>query len=76
MAPIVDGLEKAFEGQISFERRDAETRIGQASLRSYGLRGHPSYVIVDIEGTKLWSGMGSMPREMLQRQIEQVLMGE
>ncbi len=69
MQPIVNGLEDEFVGQLAFEQRDANTEVGQASIRAYGLRGHPSYAIVTPEGEALWQFMGSLSADTLRQQI-------
>ena len=50
MLPIVNGLQAEYKGQLVFEQIDANQEIGQQRLRAYGLRGHPSYVIIDAKG--------------------------
>ena len=70
MRPIVNGLEREFDTRMAFQRFDANTDQGQSLLRAYGLRGHPSYVIVDTKGEKLWSGMGEMSESILRMQME------
>jgi hypothetical protein len=35
-----------FGAQLAFEQRNTGSESGQTLLRAYGLRGHPSYVIV------------------------------
>lgn len=72
MQPIVNGLERTYEDRVAFERRNAAEPAHQASLRAYGLRGHPSYVIVDAEGQVLWSTSGPLPAAALQQKIEQL----
>lgn len=71
MQPIVNRLQAAFEDRIVFDAIDAATESGKAALKAYNLRGHPSYVIVDIEGAALWSFSGQTTEAMLQEQIEQ-----
>lgn len=73
MQPIVNGLEAEFDGEVVFERRNAATEAGQASLRAYGLRGHPSYVILDVDGEALWTAMGVLEADALRQQIRQFL---
>ncbi len=73
MQPIVNGLEAEFDGKLTFERRDANTEAGQASLRAYELRGHPSYVIFDADGDPLWSALGVLDADVLREQIQQSL---
>lgn len=69
MAPIVDGLETQYAGLLTFERRDAATRDGEALLRRYGLRGHPSYAIVAASGEALWTATGQKSAQELQAEI-------
>ena len=71
MQPIVNGLQADFEGQIVFDSIDAATKSGKEALSAYRLRGHPSYVIVDVEGKALWSFSGQTTEGMLREQMEQ-----
>lgn len=73
MQPIVDGLEQEFKGKIAFERRNANHDDGKATMQAYGLRVHPSYVIVAPDGKVLWSGLGEMPAERLGEQLRKSL---
>jgi hypothetical protein len=70
MQPIVNGLQTEYDGRIVFEQIDANTDAGQQRLRFYGLRGHPSYTIVDIEGKALWSATGQLAEVQLRQQID------
>lgn len=70
MQPIVNGLQTEYSGRISFEQIDANTDAGRQRLRSYGLRGHPSYVTVDVKGKALWSFTGQLREEQLRQQID------
>lgn len=72
MQPIVNGLEETYGDRLAFERRNAAEPAHQASLRAYGLRGHPGYVIVDAKGQVLWSTSGPLSAAALQQQIERV----
>lgn len=69
MQPIVNGLETEFMGQIAFERRNANTDAGKATMDAYGLRAHPSFVIVAPDGTALWSYMGPVSEDALREQV-------
>lgn len=69
MQPIVDGLEREFSEQLAFEQRDANTEVGQASLRAYGLRAHPSYVTVAPDGQVLWQFTGPLSADALRQQV-------
>lgn len=73
MQPIVNGLEEEFAGQLAFERIDANTKEGAARMKVYGLRGHPSYAIVDPEGNLLWFLSGQTDAERLRQTIRRWL---
>ena len=73
MQPIVNGLEEEYADRLAFDRVDANAEPGRSQLRAYGLRGHPSYVIVDTEGNKLWSASGVLAEEALLEAINQFL---
>jgi len=70
MQPIVHGLETEFAGQVAFERRDANTEKGKTTMVMYGLRAHPSYVIVAPDGKPLWLFMGSLSADRLRTQLQ------
>ena len=69
MQPIVNGLEAEFKGQIAFERRNANSDDGKATMQAYNLRVHPSYVLVAPDGKVLWTGLGEMQAVRLQEQL-------
>ena len=69
MQPIVNGLEAEFKEKIAFEQRNANSEEGKATMDTYALRAHPSYVIVTPDGKVLWSGLGEMQAEKLREQL-------
>jgi protein-disulfide isomerase-like protein with CxxC motif len=69
MEPIVNGLESEFEDQIVFLSVDANTEEGRTMMSEYGLRGHPSYAIVDVDGSLLWTAAGQLPAEQLRQSL-------
>jgi hypothetical protein len=73
MEPIVNGLEEDFETDVAFRRIDANSTDGQAIFRSFNLRGHPSYVILNPEAEVLWIGLGERPMDNLMDQINLAL---
>lgn len=73
MEPVVDGLENDFGEQVEFRRIDAGTQDGQAAFRAYGLRGHPSYVLINLGGDVVWIGLGEQTGKALKEQIDQIL---
>jgi hypothetical protein len=73
MQPIVYGLEEEYGEDLTFDRVNANLEPGRTLLRTYGLRGHPSYVIVDPEGKSLWSATGLLSKDLLRTEIRQSL---
>lgn len=69
MQPIVNGLEREFSEQLAFEPRDANTEDGKAAMRAYGLRAHPSYVIVAPDGQILWQFTGPLNAAALRQRV-------
>ena len=47
MEPIVNGLEAEFAGQTAVIRLKAEGTEMADLMDSYGVRGHPSFVVLD-----------------------------
>lgn len=72
MQSIVNGLESDFSGRMAFEQRNADDPIHQTTMNAYGLRGHPSYVLLDSNGQVLWSAIGPLSEAGLRQAIEQV----
>jgi hypothetical protein len=69
MQPIVNGLEPEFEEQIVFQHVDANGEEGRKTMSAYGLRGHPSYAIVDVDGSALWTAVGQLSAEQLRQSL-------
>ena len=47
MTPIVDGLEREFTGQLKIVRLDAGVPENEWLQLSYGMRGHPAFLVLD-----------------------------
>lgn len=73
MMPIVNGLEDQFGGQMSFVRLNADEGDNAALLAQYGLRGHPSFVVLDESGAVVERFLGPQSSETLSAAIEQAL---
>jgi hypothetical protein len=70
MVPVVDGLEDKYGNQVDIRRIDASGGEGLAIFRSYSLRGHPAYVLLQPSGEVLWTGLGELPIEVLDFQLQ------
>jgi len=73
MMPIVNGLKTQYEQRVDFRSINVEQGDGMAAFRAYGLRGHPSYVILRPNGQVVWQGLGQVPREKLETPLRQAL---
>lgn len=56
--PIVDGLEEEFEGRVAVSRLDAAVPENARLQTQYGVRGHPSFVLLDGDGRVVLSFLG------------------
>lgn len=67
MEPIVDGLEAEFTGRITIIRINANDPAGAEQLASYGLRGHPAFVLLNPAGTVTATFLGPQEVEVLRQ---------
>lgn len=75
MQPIVNGLEDRYGKNLEFRLLNANSQEGGEAFRYYQLFGHPGYVILDLDGQVVWSGLGEQSSEALEEQILGVLKG-
>ena len=73
MAPVVNGLEAAFGGQLDIRSLDANSSEGKPVFQYYNLPGHPSYVVLDPRGEVLWSGFGPQSVEALEEVVKEAI---
>lgn len=73
MQPIVDGLETEYRELVDFEYINASTNEGLRIYDSYGLFGHPSYLILDETGEILWQSVGEQTGDFIENALEAVL---
>ena len=69
MEPVVNGLEIEFNAQVEFRRINAGGSDGRVIFESFGLRGHPAYIILNPQSEVLWQGLGELPLESMQAEI-------
>jgi len=74
MTPVVNGLKVEYDGSAAFLSLDAASGEGKRAFEAYGLPGHPSYVLLDINGDVIWRGVGPQSREALQGTLEEALL--
>lgn len=73
MAPIVDGLSDEFEGRAAVLQLNASEPANEALLARYGVRGHPSFVVLDGEGQVTQRFFGPQTEEILRQALEKAV---
>ncbi len=73
MSPIVDRLEAEFAGEAAFLRLNAEDEDGRRLMQQVGLRGHPSFALLDHNGRLMRTFTGPQSAEQLRRALTSVL---
>jgi len=72
MNPIVDGIAQDYQGKVDVRKLNAIGN-GEAAFEYYRMRGHPSYVLLKPDGTRVWSDIGLRTREQVVEQLEMAL---
>jgi hypothetical protein len=73
MTPIVNGLEDELGTQINVVRLNAAQSDVVALQSQYGLRGHPSFAILDESGTVVERYFGPQSTETLRAALQSAL---
>jgi thioredoxin-like negative regulator of GroEL len=73
MTPIVNGLADEFEGQIGVQQLNAAEQSNVQLQSQFGLRGHPSFVILDADGRATQTFLGPQTEGTLRQAIMQVI---
>jgi len=68
--PSVDGLERDTRGRMNVVRVDIQSPAAELVLARYGVRGTPTYILVDGRGNEVWRQVGGSPNRLA---IEQQL---
>lgn len=56
--PIVDGLEKALQGQAPVLRLDVMSQLGREIAIRYQIRGVPTFLVFDGKGNVVYQQVG------------------
>lgn len=73
MSPIVDGLKIEFEGQAIVRQLDAAESENERLQQQYGLRGHPTFVVVDGNGRAAQTFIGPQTADVLRAAVTAVI---
>lgn len=72
MEPIVNGLEAEFEAEVTFVRLDAGVPGNARIQQGYGLRGHPTFVLLDADNQVVTTFVGPQPAESLRQALGKI----
>jgi thioredoxin-like negative regulator of GroEL len=73
MSPIVDGLESDFAGQAQVLQLDANEVENAQLQQQYGMRGHPTFAVLDQNSRVVQTFIGPQTEEVLQEAIMSVI---
>ena len=72
MSPIVDGLESDFAGRARVVQLDANEAENAKLQEQYGLRGHPTFAVLDRNGRVVQTFIGPQTEEVLRAALTAV----
>ena len=73
MAPIVDGVEEKYKGQLAVKRINAIEGDGPLIMENYRIPGHPVTLLFDRTGKETRRFVGPDTVENIELAIEQTL---
>lgn len=73
MAPIVDGLESDFAGQVIVLQLDANDPDNARLQQQYNVRGHPAFVVLDAGGRVQQTMIGPQTEAALREALDAVV---
>ena len=73
MAPIVDGIEEAYEEQIIIKRINALEEDGPEIMQQYRIPGHPTTIIFNQAGQETQRLIGPQPVEAIEEALQKAL---
>jgi len=60
MKPIVDGIEKQYQGKLVVIRLDIQSETGRSLAPLYGFQYTPTFIFFDPQGKELWRVIGQL----------------
>jgi hypothetical protein len=70
MIPIVDGLSEEFEGRVSAIQLNAALSTNARLQADFGLTGHPSFVVLDMDDQIIHRYFGPQSENLLREAME------
>ena len=71
--PIVDGLENDLRGKASVLRLNVRDEVGVSAARQFGVRGVPSFFVLNGQGQVVHAQAGVPNRAYITAQVEALL---
>lgn len=68
----MNGLESDFEGRAAVMQLDANVAENATLQQQYGMRGHPTFVVLDVNGQPAQTFIGPQTEEVLQEALTAV----
>jgi thioredoxin-like negative regulator of GroEL len=70
MMPIVNGLDEEFEGKVSTVQLNAAEEANAMLQNQWGLRGHPTFALVDANDSVVQLFFGPQPEAVLREAMK------
>jgi protein-disulfide isomerase-like protein with CxxC motif len=70
MVPIVNGLDAEFEGKMSVIQLNAALEANEKLQSQWGLRGHPTFALIDANDNVVQRLFGPQPEAVLREAME------
>jgi thioredoxin-related protein len=70
MKPIVDGIEKQYQGRLVVIRVDIQSETGHSLAPLYGFQYTPTFIFFDAQGKELWRSVGSLDTVRLSQSVK------
>ena len=69
--PLVDGIEREFEGQLKVIRIDIQESTGQILGDKYHFKYTPTFIFFDSQGDEQWRTIGAIDPGEVRRSLSQ-----
>ncbi len=73
MNPIVNGVKKDYRRKVNFVYVEMDKSSGKDQAREQGVIGTPTFLFFDRHGELVYRLQGAQPRELIERQLDNLL---
>lgn len=70
MKPIVDGIEKEYDGRLLVIRLNIQEEVGRELAPVFMFEYTPTFIFFDAQGNELWRSVGSLDIDKLRQSLE------